>query len=302
MDILVLGSVALDTVETPAGKAQETLGGSASYFSCAAQFFAPVHLVSVIGRDFPKEYIALFKKKKINLDGLVIDKGLTFRWSGFYGENLNDAQTRDTQLNVLETFNPVLPEQLRSIPAVFLANFDPDIQLAVLKQMKNPRLIACDTMNLWINHKKDALYNLLKKVHIVVLNDSEAKQLTGVHNLFRAAKEIHRMGPEHVVIKKGEHGCMLFSNNSFFSAPCFPVEEVYDPTGAGDTFAGGFFGYLASQKQKSGSYQKHLKSAVIYGSVLASFTVEAFSLNKLKRISRKDITQRFFCIKKLLSL
>lgn len=296
MNSLVLGSVALDTVKTPMGNAQETLGGSASYFSCAAQFFTPVNLVSVVGKDFPQQYIKLFKSKHINLDGLEKTDGKTFRWTGFYGNNLNDAQTLKTQLNVLGTFKPNIPPHYRTLSAVFLANFDPDLQLSLLNQMKNPKLIACDTMNLWITIKKKSLLRLLKKVHIVILNDSEAKQLTGINNLFKAAKAIRKLGPKTVVIKKGEHGCMLFANGEFFTAPCYPVEQVYDPTGAGDTFAGGFFGYIASQN--SVHYQKYLKKAVIYGNVLASFTVEAFSLNKLKTITNKDIHKRFQYIKK----
>lgn len=300
MDILVLGSIALDTVETPTGRVSEVLGGSGTYFSYAAQFFAPVHMVSVIGSDFPHTYINLFKKKNIDLKGVQKDNGKTFRWKGYYGDNLNDAQTLKTELNVLARYTPKLPESYRSIPAVFLANFDPEPQMAILKQMKNPRLVVCDTMNLWINTKKKELLKLLKRIHIFILNDLEAKQLTGTSNTFRSAKELSRLGPQHVVIKKGEHGCLLYTDGAFFTTPCYPLEHVHDPTGAGDTFAGGFVGYLASKKGNTS--QKNLKSAVIYGSVLASFAVEDFSLNKLKTISWKDINLRFCHIKKLMHL
>lgn len=297
MDIVVLGSMALDSVETPMGKVDDALGGSASYFACAASYFAPVHMVSVIGQDFPRKYIKFFKDKNINIDGIKKDNGRTFRWKGFYGENLNEAQTLDTQLNVLARFHPVLPDSYTSIPAVFLANFDPDLQLAVLKQLKNPALIACDTMNLWIKTKIKSLLKLLKKVHIFVLNETEAKQLTGQSNLIRAAKEIKRMGPPHIIIKKGENGSLLYSNSQFFAAPAYPVEKVYDPTGAGDSFAGGFFGYLASRESP---FKAHLRQAIIYGTIMASFNVESFSLKKLSSITRKGIQKRFTYFKKLI--
>ncbi|MFH1379164.1 MAG: PfkB family carbohydrate kinase [bacterium] len=296
MKILVLGSIAFDSVETPMGKVENSLGGSASYFACAASYFAPVHLVSVVGQDFPEKYIRFFKHKKINVDGIQHESGQTFKWKGFYGSNLNEARTLDTQLNVLGTFKPNIPQSYKFIPAVFLANFDPDLQLAVLKQLKNPRLIACDTMNLWISIKKKSLLKLLKKLHIFVLNETEAKQLTGTHNLIRAAKDISRLGPKHVIIKKGEHGSLLYSNSTFFTASAYPVEHVYDPTGAGDSFAGGFFGYLASKKS---NYHAHLRSAIIYGSIMASFNVESFSLKKLASITQKDIQKRFSHFKSL---
>lgn len=297
MDILVLGSVALDTVETPFGKVGDALGGSAAYFACAASYFTSVNMVSVIGNDFPAKHTKFFKDKNINIDGIQKDDGKTFRWKGFYGSNLNEAQTLDTQLNVLGNFNPKIPVSYRSIPAVFLANFDPELQLKVLNQIKNPKLVACDTMNLWIQNKKNYLLKLLKKVHIFVLNETEAKMLTCNNNLISAAKEIKLMGPKHIIIKKGEHGCLLHTGGEFFIAPAYPIEKVSDPTGAGDSFAGGFFGYLASQKT---NFQKHLRQAVIHGSVMASFTVESFSLKKLSSITHKDIKKRYTHFKNLI--
>ena len=290
MSVLVVGSVALDSIKTPFGDIKEALGGSATYFSYSASFFSPVQLVAVVGADFPVDHIKLLQKKGISTDGLESRPGKTFRWTGSYEKDMNSAKTISTDLNVFQTFQPKIPAHYASTPYVFLANIDPDLQLAVLDQIKKPLLVGCDTMNLWISTKPDSLQRLLKKVDLFLLNDGEARQLTGITNLIKAATDLLKRGPRIVVIKKGEHGAILATKESLFVAPAFPVNNVLDPTGAGDCFAGGFFASLTATEQFD---EKHLRQSVVFGTILASFNVESFSLERLKSISQKDIMERY---------
>jgi len=290
MSILVVGSIALDSISSPAGRVTDALGGSATYFSYAASFYAPVRLVGVVGEDFPAAHPRLLKKRGIDLAGLETQPGRTFRWKGSYCKDLNSAETLSTCLNVFERFKPKIPLRFAASPYIFLANIDPELQLEVLNQMRFPKLTACDTMNLWIKIKRAPLLKLLKKIDIFVLNDAEARQLTGIDNLIKAGRQILRMGPRICLIKKGEHGAILFSRNEIFAVPAYPLEQVFDPTGAGDTFAGGFFGYLA--KNRGGLSHDTLKKAVINGTVMASFTVENFSLNRLTRLTPTALASR----------
>ncbi len=296
MSLLVVGSVALDTVETPFGKAEDVLGGSATYFSISASYFTDVSLVAVVGEDFPENHIKLLKTRKIDLKGLVKTKGETFRWSGKYGYDLNEAHTLDTRLNVFRDFNPMLPEDYRASEVVFLANIDPELQMNVLHQMKGPKLIACDTMNYWIEGKYDALKRILKEVDILLINDGEARELAGEPNLIKATQKINSFGPKTLVIKRGEYGALMFNGNSIFSAPAYPLETVFDPTGAGDSFAGGFLGYLANTNNFS---ESSMRQAIIFGSVMASYNVEDFSLNRIKNLDYKEIEKRFREFRKL---
>lgn len=289
MSILVVGSVAFDTISTPLGKCREVLGGSATYFSLSARFFSPVNLVAVVGEDFPARYIKFFKDRGIDITGLKVAKGKTFRWEGEYGWDLNSAKTIATHLNVFATFNPNLPEKYRTSKYVFLANIDPKLQENVLRQVSRPKLVACDTMNHWIENKRTHLIKFLKKVDIFFLNDSEARQLSGENSLVKAAKALRSLGPRRIIIKKGEHGALLFSEKSLFSVPAFLLEDVYDPTGAGDTFAGGVVGYLARASSLS---ETNFKQALVYGSVMATFAVEDFSLRRLRNITKQDIAKR----------
>ena len=289
MSIVVVGTVAFDTVETPFGRGDNVLGGSATYFSTSASFFTDVSLVAVVGEDFPDEHVAFLKSRDIDTSGLVSIPGKTFHWSGKYGYDLNEAQTLDTQLNVLSEFRPNLPESFRDAEYLFLANIDPELQLEVLQQVRNPRLVACDTMNFWISSKPEALQNVLRKVDIVVINEGEARQITGEANLVKAARRIVALGCKRLVIKRGEYGVLMFSADSVFAAPAYPLEEVYDPTGAGDTFAGGFMGYLANTGNLS---DEGVRQAIVFGSVMASFNVEDFSLNRMKRLTYPEIEAR----------
>ena len=299
-DLLVVGSVALDTVQTPFGKAEEALGGSATYFSYSASFFTRVHLVATIGSDFPPEHLRLLTDRGVDLTGLQRSDGLTFRWVGEYGYDLNEARTLDTQLNVFAHFRPVLSDALRRVPYLFLANIDPDLQLDVLRQMATrPRLVALDTMNFWINGKREALGRVLREVDVITINDAEARQLAGEPNLIRAARAITAMGPKTVVVKRGEYGALLMAHDAFFVVPAFPLESVYDPTGAGDTFAGGFMGYLAGHERFD---RATLRQAMVNGSVMASFTVEDFSLNRLKRLKDREIEERYAAFQDLIRL
>ncbi len=298
--ILVVGSVALDNVETPFGKADNVLGGSAVYFSVAAGYFASPSVVAAVGADFPDEHIKLLQKHKVDTAGLVsIPEGKTFRWSGAYGFDLNTAETRKTELNVLGDFRPVIPSEYAEIEYLFLANIDPDLQLDVLRQTKRPRIVACDTMNYWIETKKDSLTEVLGAVDLVFMNEAEAREYTGEYNLVRAARKILSLGPRYVAVKRGEYGALLFGEGSIFSAPAYPLEDVFDPTGAGDTFAGGFMGYLAH----AGSFEAGtLRKAVAFGSVMASFTVEDFSLRRLTRLTHPEIQERMQSYRKMLEL
>lgn len=296
MSLLVVGSIGFDTVETPFGKAEEVLGGSATYFSTSASYFTDVRLVAVVGEDFPEKYINLLKSRRIDVKGLVKTKGKTFRWKGRYGYELNEAQTIETQLNVFEDFRPKLPEEYRDSAIVFLANIDPDLQSEVLHQMRSPKLVACDTMNYWIEGKAEALKKILKEVDILLINDGEARELASEPNLVKAAQRIISFGPKTVVIKRGEYGVIMFNGGSIFSAPAYPLETVFDPTGAGDSFAGGFLGYLANTNNFS---EASMRQAIIFGSVMASYNVEDFSLNRMKSLSYKEIEERFREFKRL---
>ena len=290
MSVLVVGSVALDTVETPYGKVTDAIGGSATFFSAAASYFTGVNVVAVVGQDFPHDQIEFLKQRNVNFDGLVTRPGKTFRWGGKYDFDVNQRETLFTHLNVFENFDPVLPEHYKSTPYLFLANIHPDLQLKVLQKMYRPKLVVMDTMNFWIEGTPDSLKQVLKRIDILIVNDSEVRQLAETPNLFVGAAVIQRMGPKILVIKKGEHGALLVENGSYFWAPAFPVQEVQDPTGAGDTFAGGFVGYLAKMDDYS---TKNLRKAVIYGSTLASFCVEKFSLEKLVSLSQHEIEKRY---------
>lgn len=296
MSLLTVGSVALDTVKTPFGEVEEVLGGAAVYFSVAASLFTEVRLVSVVGSDFPKEHIKLLSQRSIDLAGLKIQEGKTFRWKGEYDYNLNEAKTLDTKLNVLESFKPDIPENYRDSELVFLANIDPELQLQVLEQVRSPRVIACDTMNFWIETKREAIFELFKYVDIIILNEAETRQLTNESNLVKAANFLRSYGPKHIIIKKGEHGVLMFSESSCFSAPAYPLEYIFDPTGAGDAFAGGFMGYLSIC---NGLEEVNLRRAIIYGGVLASFCVEEFSLRRLVKVHLNEAKNRFREFKRL---
>ena len=299
-DLLVVGSVALDTVQTPFGKVQEVLGGSATYFSYSASFFTRVRLVATVGEDFPREHVRLLQDRRVDVEGLTVGRGRTFRWTGEYGYDLNEARTLDTQLNVFAEFRPTLATELRRVPFLFLANIDPELQLDVLRQMaQRPRLVALDTMNFWIQGKREALLRVLGEVDVVTINDGEARQLAQEPNLIKAARAIASLGPKTLVVKRGEYGALMVSDGAFFIAPAYPLESVYDPTGAGDTFAGGFMGYLAAHERTDAST---LRRALVYGSVMASFAVEDFSLERLKRLDRSQIDERFAAFQDLMRL
>ena len=296
MSVLVVGSVALDSVETPFGVREDVLGGSATFFSMSASFFSPVKVVAVVGDDFPEEHLKLLRDRKIDVSGLVRVPGRTFRWKGKYTHQLNEAQTLDTQLNVFEHFEPNLPAAHRETPFLFLGNIDPVLQSRVVDQVKKPKLIAMDTMNFWIGGKLAELKKTLSRVDLLFVNDGEARALSGEHNIVKAARAISAMGPRLVVIKRGEYGALLFDGEHVFSAPAFPLAEVFDPTGAGDTFAGGFMGYLASTNDIT---QENLRRALVMGSVMASFTVEKFSLDRLKTVTPDEIRGRYKAFRKL---
>ena len=300
MGLLVVGSIALDDVETPFDKIKNALGGSSTYISLAASYFTePIHLVGIVGDDFSKEHIEMFKKYNIDLEGLQIIKGgKTFRWSGKYHYDLNVRDTLSTELNVFESFNPIIPEKSRKNRFVVLGNIDPILQLSVLDQMERPKFSVCDTMNFWIEGKKKELLKVLKRVDVLIINDSEARLLSKEPNLIKSAKIIREMGPKYLVIKKGENGAMLFCNDTVFSAPAYPLENIFDPTGAGDSFAGGFTGYL--HKTQDLSFE-NLKRAIIYGSTMASLCVEKFSIGGLDNLSASQIHNRFLEFKELSS-
>jgi sugar/nucleoside kinase (ribokinase family) len=289
--ILVVGSVALDTVKTPFGQVEEALGGSATYFSVSASYFTDLKVVAVVGEDFPEKHVTFLKTRKIDLSGLQKAKGgKTFRWSGYYDYDLNKAHTLRTELNVFQAFRPELPEAYRDADLVFLANIDPELQKNVLGQVRSPRLVAADTMNFWIENKKEALLETLKLVDILTINEAETRELAGEPNLLKAARKIISMGPKILIIKRGEYGTMMINGSSTFSAPAYPLENVFDPTGAGDTFAGGFMGYLASVMDWS---DPSLRKSLVMGSVMASFAVEDFSLEGIKSLDYSEIETRF---------
>jgi cytidine kinase len=292
MSVLIVGSIAIDNIKTQLEEHQELLGGSASYASVSASFFSPVNLVGIVGSDFPKEHIQLFESRAVDLAGLQIVDGKTFRWSGEYEWDMNLRKTLSVELNVFETFSPNLPESYKRTPIVLLGNISPSLQKHVLEQVEAPKFVIADTMDLWITTTRNELLDLLKTIDLLVLNDSEARQLTEETSLVKAAYNILHLGPEYVAIKKGEHGCLLLSKDRFFSCGAYPLEDIHDPTGAGDTFAGGFAGYLASLNKETFDFDD-LKKAVVYGSLLASFCVEAFSLERLKQLTKKELDDRY---------
>lgn len=291
MSIVVVGSVGIDTIETPFGREEDVLGGSACYFSLAARNFTDVHMVSSVGDDFPSDYSDLLHSRGIDTEGITISAGETFRWEGRYDYDMKDPETVSVILGVLGSFDPVVPEKSRDADYLFLANTDPEIQMKVLEQVSSPRVVACDTMNFWIENKLDELKKLLGRVNILIINDSEARQLSEEPLISRAAKKIMSMGPEFLIVKRGEYGALLFSQEDLFFAPSYMLEKVLDPTGAGDTFAGGFMGYVASQGEDLDF--AGLKKGVAYGSVLASFTVEDFSVRRLDSLQKQEIEERY---------
>jgi sugar/nucleoside kinase (ribokinase family) len=299
-DLVVVGSVALDSVKTPFGEVREALGGSATYFSYAASFFAPVRVVAAVGEDFPREHLDLLSGRGVDISALEVVPGKrTFRWTGEYGFDLNDAKTLETQLNVFAEFTPTLPEAHRAAPFLFLANIDPELQWDVRRQMEAPLLTALDTMNFWIQGKRKALLRILGEVDVLLINDAEARMLAGEPNLVKAARVITGMGPRVVVIKRGEYGSVLVSADGFFFAPAYPLESVFDPTGAGDTFAGGLLGFLA---QRGLTDAASVRRAMIFGAVMASFTVEDFSLERLKRLGDGEIEERYAQFQSMVSV
>jgi sugar/nucleoside kinase (ribokinase family) len=290
MSLLIVGSVAFDGIETPFGKVDRTLGGTGTYFALAASHFAPVRLVGVVGEDFTSKEEAIFKGRKIDLSGLERAKGKSFFWAGKYSQNMNERTTLVTDLNVFATFRPTLPKAFVDSPYVFLGNIDPTLQRSVLEQVRpKPKIVGLDTMNYWISGTPEELRKTLKHVDILMINEDETRQLAGEHNLFRAAKLVFKMGPKTMIIKRGENGAIMVHKDFVFSVPAYPLEEVFDPTGAGDTFAGGFMGYVAGKGKIN---EQTLRSAMVYGSVLASFTVERFGVERLAKVKRSEITER----------
>ena len=288
--ILVIGTVAFDSIKTPFGNAPDVLGGSATFFSMAASLFAKVRLVAIIGNDFPAKYLKVLQDRGIDLEGLVRSSGKTFRWTGEYEENMNVRHTLDTQLNVLLDFKAELPDSYRKTPYVFLANINPDLQLKVLDQLEKPALICCDTMNLWIENARPDLEKVLKKIHLFIISEEEAQMLTGEHNIVKGANEILKLGNFSLIIKRGGYGAILFTQKKeIFAIPAFPLENVVDPTGAGDSFAGGFMGYLASQNEVSLDV---VQRAMVYGNIVASFAVEGFSVDNLKPLTPELVQGR----------
>lgn len=290
MSLLVVGSMGLDTIETPWGRAEDVIGGTAIYCGVTASYFAGVRLVGVVGEDFPQAEIAFMKSRNIDLAGLEIKPGKSFRWGGRYHLDLNTRDTLFTHLNVFETFKPVIPEKYRDTPFVFLGNIGPELQLDVLNQVRNPQLVALDTMNYWIEGTPEALRRVLARIDVLLVNDSEARLLAGEPNLVKAARLIRKMGPKIIIIKKGEHGAIMVSDGTFFWAPAFPLENAFDPTGAGDTFAGGFMGYVTKAAKID---DETLRQAVIYGSTFASFAVEKFSLDRIRDLKEEEVRSRF---------
>jgi sugar/nucleoside kinase (ribokinase family) len=290
MSVLIVGSTALDSIKTPKAENPRLLGGSASHAAVAASFFAPVKLVGVVGEDFPKKYLALYRRHNIDLAGLQILPGKTFHWSGEYEVNMNNRRTLATELGVFETFNPKLPAAYQDSPFVLLANIAPSLQSHVLNQMRRPKFVVADTMDLWLNIALPDLLQLIKRVDGFVLNESEARQLTKEDNLLAALKKIHKLGPKYVIIKKGEHGAILSSRKGLFVSPAYPLHRVVDPTGAGDSFVGGMMGYLSAAR---GSVDDNLRRAMIYGTVVASYCCEGFGLNFTTRIKRPAIEARY---------
>jgi sugar/nucleoside kinase (ribokinase family) len=300
MSLVVLGTVALDHVKTPSGAKKDMLGGSAAHFSMSARLFTPVHLVAVVGKDFPTKHLDFLKRKSIDLSSLKIGSGKTFRWSGEYKKgDLNTALTLATELGVLENYVPEIADHQKHMPNVFLANIDPDVQIQLLKSLKKPELIGLDSMNLWINIKLKSLKRLMKMVHLFVANDGEARALTGENNLIMAAKRLRAMGPRMIVIKKGEHGVFFYSDKMMFSFPAYPVDKVVDPTGAGDTFAGGLMGYLSKARKTD---EKTLRKALLYATTVASFNVQGFGMAKTAPLTMREVEERLKTLVKFASV
>jgi sugar/nucleoside kinase (ribokinase family) len=290
MSLLVVGSMAFDSVKTPYGEREDAIGGSATYFSVSASYFTQVRLVAIVGSDFPQGELDFLADRNVDLAGLERSEGKTFRWKGKYGYDLNTAHTLDTQLNVFQDFRPQVPAAFSESEFVFLANIDPELQASVVEQVKSPRLVACDTMNFWIEGKRDELIETFGMVDMVVINEGEVRELSGESNVLKGSRKILEMGPKTLVVKQGEYGALLFQKDSVFSAPGLPLEEIYDPTGAGDTFAGGFMGYISSKGDMSPAA---LRRAVIFGSVMASFNVESFSYDRLRTLTQSEIEGRY---------
>ena len=288
-DLVVVGSIALDSVKTPFGEAERALGGSAVYFSCAARFFCPVHLVGVVGHDFPQAHIQLLKKLGIQIDGLLVEQGRTFHWKGYYEKDLNRAITLKTELNVFESFKPVLMKQHLHAPHLFLANIHPDLQWSVLQQSRKPKWVACDTMNFWIESAPKSLERVLRHVDIVLMNDGEVRQWSGEAHLLKAVRKLQKLGPKIVVVKRGEYGAVVFIGREHFAIPAFLLEDVRDPIGAGDSFAGGFLGYLSRFDRPK---PRDIREAVLHGSVVASFNVQSFSVSRLAALKISEIQKR----------
>lgn len=299
VELVIVGSLGLDTIETSATKRADILGGSASFACAAASYFTHTGMVGVVGEDFPPDCVSLFNHFGIDQAGLEVVPGKTFRWSGIYDEDMNSRSTISTDLNVLEHFDPKLPDRYGDAPYLFLANITPDLQLKVLDQIRNPKFVAADTMDLWINIAPEALKQVISRVDMLLLNDSEARHLTGEHSLIRAAHEILKEGPSYVMIKKGEHGAMLFTRETIALMPAFPLGDVVDPTGAGDSFAGGFMGAIAEQGDTS---EKSIRRAMAFGNIVASFGVEAFALEGFQRTGREDIEARMALFKDMTHL
>lgn len=298
-EILVIGSVALDTITSPSGYSKEILGGSATYFSISASFFAPVNLVATVGMDFPEKHKKAIESFGVDLKGLEVKEGKTFRWEGSYVKDLNCAETIETQLNVFAEFKPCLPKRYEKSEYIFLANIDPDLQIFILKRFAGKRFIGCDSMNHWIKNKNRSLKNMIRKTSIIFLNDLEAKMLSGESNMLKAGKYLLSLGPRFAVVKRGEYGAILFSKDFIFMAPAYLLEDVKDPTGAGDTFAGGFMGYLAKTDKIN---EKNMKNALLWGSVMASFTVQDFSVNRFLKITKKDIEERYRSFREIIAV
>jgi sugar/nucleoside kinase (ribokinase family) len=298
MSLLVVGSMAFDSIKSPFGEVERVIGGSATYFSLAASYLTPVRLVSVVGRDFPKGTLDMLSARGVDLQGLKVADGITFHWKGYYEFDLNIAHTVKTDLNVFENFAPVLPASYRESRYVFLGNIDPKLQLDILAQVREPKIVALDTMNFWIEKSPQLLREVIRSVDIVLINEAEVRELTGEFNLVRGARKLMRMGPGRVVIKRGEYGVLHLSDGEIFAAPAYPLETIFDPTGAGDSFAGGFMGYLAS-RDGAVLTEMDYRLATIYGSAIASFTVEAFSTERLQGLSREEIDSRLAAFRTL---
>lgn len=296
MSLLIVGTIAMDNIETPAGKVVDEIGGSAAYAALAASFSVPTALVAIVGNDFPQDTLDRLAARGADLAGVKVGDGPSFRWSGRYHENMNNRDTLDTQLNVLTQFKPELPEKYRDIEHVFLGNIDPELQMSVLKQLRRRKLVACDTMNFWLDSARPALLKLLAEIDLLIVNDEEARQLSGEHNLVRAAHAIRKMGPRLLLIKRGEYGVLGFEEDSIFAMPAYPLEEVFDPTGAGDTFAGGCLGYLTKRGTMSAGA---LRRGIAQGSVMASLVVERFGMRRLWEVSAADIEARYMAFVRL---